>query len=83
MWNCGRHATNMNVGAVIVCRSRAPTAAVFMPSPRLNLSPNVITARVTRRRAQGADEYGRVAYFVSDGGTASPPPDGLVLPAKV
>jgi hypothetical protein len=52
---------NMNVGAVIVCRSRAPTAAVFMPSPRLNLSPNVITARVTRRRAQGVDEYGRVS----------------------
>ena len=35
------------------------------------------------RRAQGAGEYGRVAYFVSDGGTASPPPDGVVRPAKV
>ena len=48
MWNCGRHATNMNVGAVIVCRSRAPSAAIFTPSPRLNLSLNVITARVAR-----------------------------------
>jgi hypothetical protein len=40
MWKCGRHATNMN--AVIVCRSRAPSAAVFIPSPWLNLSLNVI-----------------------------------------
>jgi hypothetical protein len=28
-------------------------------------------------------EYGRMAYFVSDGGTASPPPDGVVRPSKV
>jgi hypothetical protein len=28
-------------------------------------------------------EYGRVAYFMVDGGTASPPPDGLRRPAKV
>ena len=32
---------------------------------------------------RGAGEYGRVAYFLSDGGTASPPPDGVVRPAKV
>ena len=32
---------------------------------------------------RGAGEYGRVAYFVTDGGTASPPPDGVVRPAKV
>jgi hypothetical protein len=30
-----------------------------------------------------AGEYGRVAYFVTDGGTASPPPDGVVRPAQV
>jgi hypothetical protein len=28
-------------------------------------------------------EYGRVAYFTTDGGTTSPPPDGIVRPAKV
>jgi hypothetical protein len=28
--------------------ARAPSAAVFIPSPRLNLSLNVITARVVR-----------------------------------
>ena len=32
-------------------------------------------------RAPG--EYGRVAYFISDGGTASPPPDGKARPAKM
>jgi alkylhydroperoxidase family enzyme len=32
---------------------------------------------------RGAGEYGRVAYFLSDGGTASPPPDGIVRPARV
>jgi hypothetical protein len=32
---------------------------------------------------RGAGEYGRVAYFVTDGGTASPPPDGVVRSAKV
>src|ERR1700751_1250997 len=37
----------------------------------------------TRRRAQDAGEYARVAYFVLDRGTASPPPDGLVPPARV
>jgi sugar lactone lactonase YvrE len=28
-------------------------------------------------------EYGRVAYFTTDGGTAAPPPDGVRRPAKV
>jgi hypothetical protein len=28
-------------------------------------------------------EYGKVAFFLSDGGTASPPPDGIVRPAKL
>ena len=28
-------------------------------------------------------DYGHVAYFVTDGGTASPPPDGIARPAKV
>ncbi len=28
-------------------------------------------------------EYGKVAFFLSDGGTASPPPDGSVRPAKL
>ena len=28
-------------------------------------------------------EYGRVAYFMADGGNKSPPPDGIVRPAKV
>ena len=28
-------------------------------------------------------EYGKVAYFITDGGTASPPPDGLRRPAKL
>ncbi|WP_201759178.1 hypothetical protein [Acidisarcina polymorpha] len=32
-------------------------------------------------RAPG--EYGKVAFFLSDGGTASPPPDGIVRPAKL
>ncbi len=32
-------------------------------------------------RASG--EYGRVAYFITDGGTASPPPDGVARPAKL
>ena len=32
---------------------------------------------------RGADEYGRVAYFLSDGGTASAPPDGVARRAKV
>ncbi len=29
------------------------------------------------------DEYGKVAFFTSDGGTASPPPDGVRRPAKL
>jgi hypothetical protein len=28
-------------------------------------------------------EHGKVAYFISDGGTASPPPDGVQRPAKL
>ena len=32
-------------------------------------------------RAPG--DLGHVAYFLSDGGTASPPPDGIVQPAKL
>jgi hypothetical protein len=32
---------------------------------------------------RGAGEYGHVAYFVTDGGIAYPPPDGIVRPAKV
>jgi hypothetical protein len=28
-------------------------------------------------------DYGKVAYFTTDGGTASPPPDGVRRPAKV
>ena len=33
------------------------------------------------RRSPG--DYGRVAYIIMDGGTASPPPDGIVRPAKL
>lgn len=32
---------------------------------------------------RGSLEYGRVAYFTTDGGTTSPPPDGIVRLAKV
>ncbi|HZC81184.1 MAG TPA: hypothetical protein VE222_05605, partial [Nitrospiraceae bacterium] len=32
---------------------------------------------------RGPGEYGRVAYFLTDGGTKSPPPDGIVRPATV
>jgi len=32
---------------------------------------------------RGPGEDGRVAYFLSDGGTKSPPPDGVVRPAKL
>ena len=32
---------------------------------------------------RGPGEYGRVAYFTTDGGTTAPPPDGIVRPAKV
>ncbi len=32
---------------------------------------------------RGAGDYGRRAYFVTDGGTTSPPPDGKLRPAKV
>ncbi len=32
---------------------------------------------------KGPGEYGRCAYFLTDGGTTSPPPTGIVLPAKV
>ncbi|MDF5729484.1 MAG: hypothetical protein PUP92_16090 [Rhizonema sp. PD38] len=32
---------------------------------------------------RGTGEYGRVAYFTTDGGTTSPPPDGIVRTAKV
>jgi len=28
-------------------------------------------------------EYGRLAYFTTDGGTTSPPPDGIIRPARV
>jgi hypothetical protein len=28
-------------------------------------------------------ETGRVAYFITDGGTAAPPPDGLIRPARL
>jgi hypothetical protein len=30
-----------------------------------------------------AGEYGKIAYFTTDGGTASPPPDGIRRPAKL
>ncbi len=33
------------------------------------------------RRSLG--DYGRVAYFIMDGGTASPPPDGIPRPAEL
>jgi hypothetical protein len=32
---------------------------------------------------RGPQDRGRVAYFVTDGGTASPPPDGEARPAKL
>ena len=32
---------------------------------------------------RGPGEYGRVAYFQTDGGTKSQPPDGIVRPAKL
>ncbi len=32
---------------------------------------------------RGPGEYGRVAYFMADGGTKSPPPDRIVRPATV
>ena len=32
---------------------------------------------------RGPGEYGRVAFFTTDGGTASPPPDGVRRPAKL
>jgi hypothetical protein len=32
---------------------------------------------------RGPGEYGRVAYFTTDGGITAPPPDGIVRPAKV
>jgi sugar lactone lactonase YvrE len=32
---------------------------------------------------RGAGEYGRVAYFLTDGGTKSPPADGIVRPSTV
>ena len=33
--------------------------------------------------SRAPEEYGRVAFFLTDGGTASPPPDGVVRPAKL
>ena len=33
--------------------------------------------------ARGPNDYGRVAYVSTDGGTTAPPPDGRVRPAKV
>jgi len=32
---------------------------------------------------RGPNDYGRVAYVTTDGGTTAPPPDGKVRPAKV
>ena len=32
---------------------------------------------------RGAGEYGRVAFLLSDGGTASAPPDGVARPGRV
>ena len=32
---------------------------------------------------RGPGEYGRVAFFTTDGGTASLPPDGIARPAKI
>jgi hypothetical protein len=32
---------------------------------------------------RGPNDLGRVAYFITDGGTASPPPDGVARPAKL
>jgi hypothetical protein len=32
---------------------------------------------------RGRNDLGRVAYFLTDGGTASPPPDGKARPAKL
>ncbi len=32
---------------------------------------------------RGPNDLGRVAYFITDGGTASPPPDGKARPAKL
>ena len=32
---------------------------------------------------RGPNDLGRVAYFITDSGTASPPPDGVVRPAKL
>jgi hypothetical protein len=35
------------------------------------------------RWGRGPGNYGRLAYFLADGGTKSPPPDGIVRPATV
>jgi hypothetical protein len=35
------------------------------------------------RWGRGPGDYGRVAYFQTDGGTKSPPTDGIVRPARV
>ena len=32
---------------------------------------------------RGPGDYGRVAFLIMDGGTASPPPDGIARPAKL
>jgi hypothetical protein len=32
---------------------------------------------------RGLGETGRIAYFITDGGTTAPPPDGLVRPARL
>ena len=33
--------------------------------------------------SRNTGEYGKVAFFLTDGGTASPPPDGILRPAKL
>jgi hypothetical protein len=32
---------------------------------------------------RGPNDYGRVAYVTTDGGTTAPPPDGIVRPAQL
>ena len=79
--------------AIYLTTHRQNTIDVVSMDPGLNsgftqsIAGDPYTAQVIGPSAgawrRGPHDLGRVAYFITDGGTASPPPDGKATPAKL
>jgi hypothetical protein len=82
---------NAGVAYVATHRQNTIDRVALEPSENSNVRHSVAGDPFTEqligptngRWGRGPGDYGRVAYFLTDGGTKSPPPDGIVRPASV